>query len=180
MIAIPTPIEVAPVGALRYRCAAPAELRREERTTKGFGTTCYIAKASPLLNERGGEVGLVKLRPYALIAVAPRWLLLCLPMKEGEKALGWEVLHCHICCIGSTAQGCAGGGFFGIAVEVPEEQAVRPISALRHQDIDLLSKASAAVAAVASRGQCSATARREVTDEDVERVARRNFACDAK
>lgn len=88
MIAIPTSIEVAPVGAPRYRCAAPAELRREERMTKGFGTTCYITKASPLLKERDGEVGLVKLGPYALIAVAPWWLLLCLPMKEGEKALG--------------------------------------------------------------------------------------------
>ena len=125
-------------------------------------------------------MGLVELGPYALIAVATWWLLLCLPMKEGEKALGWEVLHCHICCIGSTAQGFAGGGFFGIAVEVPEEQAVRPISALRHQAIDLLSKASAAVAAVASRGQCSATARREVTDEDVECVARGDLARDTK
>ena len=89
MIAIPTPIEVAPVGAPRYRCAAPAELRREERPEEGPGATRYIAKASPLLKERGGEVGLVKLGPYALIAVAPRWLLLYLPMKEGEKALGW-------------------------------------------------------------------------------------------
>jgi len=118
--------------------------------TKGFGTTCYITKASPLLKERGGEVGLVKLGPYALIAVAPRWLLLCLPMKEREKALGWEVLHCHICCIGTTAQDFARGGFFGIAVEVPEEQTVRPFSALRHQAIDLLTEVSAAVAAVAS------------------------------
>ena len=150
MIAIPTPIEVAPVGAPRYRCTAPAELRREERTTKGFGTTCYIAKASPLLEERGGEVGLVKLGPYALIAVAPWWVLLCLPMKEGEKALGWEVLHCHIRCVGTTAQGFARGGFLGIAVEVAEEQAVRPFSALRHQAIDLLTEVSAAVAAVAS------------------------------
>ena len=63
VIAIPTPIEVAPVGAPRCRCTAPAELRREERPAKGFGTTCYIAKASPLLKERGGEVGLVKLGP---------------------------------------------------------------------------------------------------------------------
>ena len=150
MIAIPTPIEVAPVGAPRYRCAAPAELRREERPEEGLGTLCYIAKASPLLEERGSEVGLVKLRPYALIAVAPRWLLLCLPMKEGEKALGWEVLHRHIRCVGATTQGFDGGGFFGIAVEVPEEQAVRPFSALRHQAIDLLTKARAAVAAVTS------------------------------
>ena len=150
MIAIPTPIEVAPVGAPRYRCAAPAELRREERTTKGFGTTCYITKASPLLKERGGEVGLVKLGPYALIAVAPWWLLLRIPMKEGEKALGWEVLHRHIRCVGVTTQGFAGGSFFGIAVEVTEEQAVRPFSALRHQAIDLLTEARAAVAAVAS------------------------------
>ena len=95
-------------------------------------------------------MGLVKLRPYALIAVAPRWLLLYLPMKEGEKALGWEVLHRHIRCIGTTAQGFARGGLFGIAVEVPEEQAVRPFSALCHQAIDLLTKARAAVAAVAS------------------------------
>ena len=95
-------------------------------------------------------MGLVELGPYALIAVAPRWLLLCLPMKEGEKALGWEVLHRHIRCVGTTAQGFAGGGFFGIAIEVPEEQAVRPISTLRHQAIDLLSKARAAIAAVAS------------------------------
>ena len=93
---------------------------------------------------------MVKLGPYALIAVAPWGLLLYLPMKEGEKALGWEVLHSHICCIGTTAQGFAGGGFFGITVEVAEEQAVRPFSALRHQAIDLLSKARAAVAAVAS------------------------------
>ena len=103
MIAIPAPIEVAPVGAPRYRCAAPTELRREEWPEEGLGTLCYIAKASPLLEERGSEVGLVKLRPYALIAVAPRWLLLCLPMKEGEKALGWEVLHRHIRCVGATA-----------------------------------------------------------------------------
>lgn len=150
VIAIPTPIEVAPVGAPRYRCAAPAELCREEWPAEGLGTLCHIAKASPLLEERGGEVGLVKLRPYALIAVATWWLLLCLPMKEGEKALGWEVLHSHICCIGTTAQGFDGGGFFGIAVEVAEEQAVRPFSTLRHQAIDLLSKARAAVAAVAS------------------------------
>ena len=73
---------------------------------------------------------MVELGPYALIAVAPRWLLLCLLMKEGKKALGWEVLHRHIRCIGTTAQGFARGGFFGIAVEVPEEQAVRPFSAL--------------------------------------------------
>ena len=51
MIAIPTPIEVAPVGAPRYRCATPAELRREERPAKGFGTTYYIVKAPPLLEE---------------------------------------------------------------------------------------------------------------------------------
>ena len=121
MIAIPTSIEVAPVSAPRYRCAAPAELRREERPANGLGTTHHIAKASPLLEERGGEVGLVKLGPYALIAVAPRWLLLCLPMKEGEKALGWEVLHRHIRCVGTTAQGFDGGCFFGIAVEVAEE-----------------------------------------------------------
>ena len=89
MIAIPTPIEVAPVGAPRYRCAAPAEQRREERPAEGLGATLHIAKVSSLLEERSGEVGLVKLRPYALIAVAPRWLLLYLPMKEGEKALGW-------------------------------------------------------------------------------------------
>ena len=89
VIAIPTPIEVAPVGAPRYRCAAPAELRREEWPAEGLGTLCHVAKASRLLEERGGEVGLVKLRPYALIAVATWWLLLCLPMKEGEKALGW-------------------------------------------------------------------------------------------
>ena len=57
---------------------------------------------------------------------------------------------------------------------------MRPISALRHQAIDLLSKASAAVAAVASRGQCSATARREVTDEDVECVARGDLTRDTK
>ncbi len=125
-------------------------------------------------------MGLVKLRPYALIAVATWWLLLCLPMKEGEKALGREVLHRYIRCVGTTAQGFAGGGFFGIAVEIAEEQAVRPISTLCHQAIDLLSKASAAVAAVAGRGQCSATARRKVTGEDVESVARGNFACDAK
>ena len=37
-------------------------------------------------------------------------------------------MHSHICCIGTTAQGFAGGGFFGSAVEVPEEQAVRPFS----------------------------------------------------
>ena len=121
MIAIPTPIEVAPVGAPRYRCAASAELRREEWPEEGLGATRYIAKASPLLEERGGEVGLIELGPYALIAVAPWWLLLCLPMKEGEKALGWEVLHRHIRCVGTTAQGFARGGFFGIAVEVPEE-----------------------------------------------------------
>ena len=89
VIAIPTPIEVAPVGAPRYRCAAPAELRREEWPAEGLGTLCHIAKASRLLEERGGEVGLVELGPYALIAVAPWGLLLCLPMKEGEKALGW-------------------------------------------------------------------------------------------
>ena len=89
VIAIPTPIEVAPVGAPRYRCAASAELRREERPANGLSATRYIAKAPPLLEERSGEVGLVKLGPYALIAVAPWWLLLCLPMKEGEKALGW-------------------------------------------------------------------------------------------
>ena len=93
---------------------------------------------------------MVELGPYALIAVATWWLLLCLPMKEGEKALGWEVLRCHIRCIGTAAQGFAGGSFFGIAVEVPEEQAVRPFSALCHQAIDLLTKARAAVAAVAS------------------------------
>ena len=75
-------------------------------------------------------MGLVKLRPYALIAVATWWLLLCLPMKEGEKALGREVLHRYIRCVGTTAQGFAGGGFFGIAVEIAEEQAVRPISTL--------------------------------------------------
>lgn len=150
MIAIPTPIEVAPVGAPRYRCAAPAELRREEWPANGLGATRHKAKASPLLEERGGEVGLVKLRPYALIAVAPWWLLPRLPMKEGEKALGGEVLHSHICCIGTTAQGFDAGCFFGIAVEVAEEQAVRPFSTLRHQAIDLLTKARAAVAAVAS------------------------------
>ena len=89
VIAIPTPIEVAPVGAPRYRCAAPAELRREEWPANGLGATRYIVKVPLLLEERGGEVGLVELGPYALIAVAPWWLLLCLPMKEGEKALGW-------------------------------------------------------------------------------------------
>ena len=89
MIAIPTPIEVAPVGAPRYRCTAPAELRREERTANGLSATRNKVKAPPLLEERGGEVGLVELGPYALIAVAPWGLLLCLPMKEGEKALGW-------------------------------------------------------------------------------------------
>ena len=150
MIAISTPIEVAPVGAPRYRCAVPAELRREERPEEGLGTTCYITKASSLLEERGGEVGLVELGPYALIAVAPWWLLLRIPMKEGEKALGWEVLHRHIRCVGTTAQGFARGGFLGIAVEVAEEQAVRPFSALRHQAIDLLTEVRAAVAAVAS------------------------------
>ena len=93
---------------------------------------------------------MIKLRPYALIAIAPWWLLLRIPMKEGEKALGREVLHRHIRCVGVTTQGFAGGGFFGIAVEVAEEQAVRPFSALRHQAIDLLSEACAAVAAVAS------------------------------
>ena len=121
MIAIPAPIEVASVGAPRYRCAAPAELRREEWPANGLGATRYIVKVPLLLEERGGEVGLVKLRPYALIAVATWWLLLCLPMKEGEKALGWEVLHRHIRCVGATTQGFDGGGFFGIAVEVTEE-----------------------------------------------------------
>ena len=150
MIAIPTPIEVAPVGAPRYSCTAPAELRREERPANGLSATRYIAKVPPLLKERGGEVGLVKLGPYALIAVAPWWLLLRIPMKEGEKALGWEVLHRPIRCVGTTTQGFAGGSFFGIAVEVPEEQAVRPFSALCHQAIDLLAEARAAVAAVAS------------------------------
>jgi len=71
-------------------------------------------------------------------------------MKEGEKVLGWKVLHRHICCVGTTAQVFAAGSFFGIAVEVPEEQAVCPFSTLCHQAIDLLSKARAAVAAVAS------------------------------
>ena len=103
VIAIPTPIEVASVGEPRYRCAAPAQLRREEWPANGLSATRHKVKAPPLLEERGGEVGLVKLRPYALIAVATWWLLLCLPMKEGEKALGWEVLRCHICCIGATA-----------------------------------------------------------------------------
>ena len=121
MIAISTPIEVAPVGAPRYRCAAPAELRREERPEEGLGATRYVVKASPLLEERGGEVCLVKLGPYALIAVAPWWLLLRIPMKESEKALGWEVLHRHIRCVGVTTQGFAGGSFLGIAVEVAEE-----------------------------------------------------------
>ena len=51
MIAIPTSIEVAPVSAPRYRCAAPAELRREERPANGLGATRYIAKAPPLLEE---------------------------------------------------------------------------------------------------------------------------------
>ena len=51
MIAIPTPIEVAPVGAPRYRCAAPAELRREERPANGLGTIRHIVKAPPLLEE---------------------------------------------------------------------------------------------------------------------------------
>ena len=55
-----------------------------------------------------------------------------------------------------------------------------PFSALCHQAIDLLTKARAAVAAVASRGQCSATARREVTDEDVECVARGYLTRDTK
>ena len=93
---------------------------------------------------------MVKLRPYALIAVAPWWLLPRLPMKEGENALGWEVLHRHIRCVGTAAQGFDGGCFFGIAVEVPEEQAVCPFSALCHQAIDLLTKTRAAVAAVTS------------------------------
>ena len=57
---------------------------------------------------------------------------------------------------------------------------MRPFSALRHQAVDLLTKASAAVAAVAGRGQCSATARREVTDEDVECVARGYLTRDTK
>lgn len=51
VIAIPTPIEVAPVGAPRYRCAAPAELRREERPANGLSTTSHKVKASPLLEE---------------------------------------------------------------------------------------------------------------------------------
>ncbi len=51
VIAIPTPIEVAPVGAPRYRCAAPAELCREEWPAEGLSATRYIAKALPLLEE---------------------------------------------------------------------------------------------------------------------------------
>ena len=51
VIAIPTPIEVAPVGAPRYRCAAPAELRREEWSVNGLSTTRHKVKASPLLEE---------------------------------------------------------------------------------------------------------------------------------
>ena len=51
VIAIPTPIEVAPVGAPRYRCATPAELRREERPEEGLGTTSHKVKAPPLLEE---------------------------------------------------------------------------------------------------------------------------------
>ena len=51
VIAIPAPIEVAPVGAPRYRCAAPAELRREERPANGLGTIRQIVKAPPLLEE---------------------------------------------------------------------------------------------------------------------------------
>ena len=51
VIAIPTPIEVAPVGAPRYRCAASAELRREERSANGLGATRYIVKVPLLLEE---------------------------------------------------------------------------------------------------------------------------------
>ena len=51
VIAIPTPIEVAPVGAPRYRCAAPAELRREEWPAEGLGATRYIVKVPLLLEE---------------------------------------------------------------------------------------------------------------------------------
>ena len=51
MIAIPPPIEVAPVGAPRYRCAAPAELRREEWPANGLGATRHKVKAPLLLEE---------------------------------------------------------------------------------------------------------------------------------
>ena len=51
MIAIPAPIEVASVGAPRYRCAAPAELRREEWPANGLSTTRYIVKVPLLLEE---------------------------------------------------------------------------------------------------------------------------------
>ena len=51
VIAIPTPIEVAPVGAPRYRCTTSAELRREEWSANGLSTTRHKVKAPPLLEE---------------------------------------------------------------------------------------------------------------------------------
>ena len=51
MIAIPAPIEVASIGAPRYRCAASDELRREERPANGLSATHYIVKVPLLLEE---------------------------------------------------------------------------------------------------------------------------------